>query len=143
MDIPKDALCSSPDSDLPLILLAESNEYVRKIWFKSEPLNRSTIYRLAQLQLVTLSRDQGWVSEQSLNSGSWSWFELAIYADKDATSPRTKSDGTLLQWKSHHNAFALEADTKHYGLIFDRRGSLLDSLEVCLSTTPPCSRLKS
>ncbi|KAG8999253.1 hypothetical protein FRB94_006341 [Tulasnella sp. JGI-2019a] len=132
MEIPKDVLCHSAAPLEPLEgapLDQPVDTYVRQVWFKSEPLDRSIIYRLAQIQLVTKSRDQGWVDDDVRNAGSWSWFEVAIYADKDATSPRTRHNGELLQWKSHHNAFALPATTKHYGLVFDRRGQLLDDLE--------------
>ncbi|KAG8999262.1 hypothetical protein FRB94_006350 [Tulasnella sp. JGI-2019a] len=132
MQILEDVLCRST---APLETLhgappgGPADAYVRKVWFKSEPLDRSTIYRLAQLQLVTKSRDQGRILESSQNPGSWSWFEVAIYADKDATSPRLRHNGKPCQWKSHQNAFALKSTAAHYGLVFDRRGRLLDALE--------------
>ncbi|KAJ6553081.1 acyl transferase/acyl hydrolase/lysophospholipase, partial [Mycena capillaripes] len=99
---------------------------VSEVWFKSEPLTQSVIYRLAQLQLWTDSHDQGFADDAS--AGSWSWFEVCILADEKATKPRKKGE-RVLTWKSHSNRIGVGKVSRHFGVVFDRRGDLLDDLE--------------
>ncbi|KAJ7241094.1 hypothetical protein C8J57DRAFT_1085343 [Mycena rebaudengoi] len=103
-----------------------SNDNVSKVWFKSEPLTRSVVYHLAQLQLWTDSRDQGFVDDA--NAGSWSWFEVCILADEKVTEPKKKGN-RIFSWKSHGNNIGVEKESRYFGVVFDRRGELLDDLE--------------
>lgn len=82
---------------------------------------------MAQLQLCTDSHDQGFVDDRS--AGSWSWFEVVIFENAESTEPRVK-DGRPLVWSSHANKVAGQEFSRHFGVIFDRRGELLDDLEV-------------
>jgi hypothetical protein len=100
----------------------------RAIWFKSDPVTRDFCYRVAQLQLVTESHDQGSVGDKT--AGSWSWFEVSIFPDSEVTEPRENDNGEPLSWRSHANRLSHDKISTHYGLVFDRRGDLLDSLEV-------------
>ena len=63
------------------------------------------------MQLVTLSRDQGWCNDPS--QGSWSWFEVVILApagdDKQTVAIKKGSDGKDLVWTSHKNPVASDA----------------------------------
>ncbi|KAJ7637763.1 hypothetical protein B0H17DRAFT_961067 [Mycena rosella] len=79
-----------------------------------------------QLQLWTDSHDQGFVDDAL--AGSWSWFEVCILADEKATKPRKKGE-RILTWKSHSNRIDVEKKSRHFGVVFDRRGDSLDDLE--------------
>jgi hypothetical protein len=98
----------------------------KEIWFKSKPVDRKFCYRVAQLQLSTDSHDQGFVDNSLL--GSYSWFEVSILEDEKATEPRFK-DTRELTWRSHSNRLGVKDVSRHYGVVFDRRGQLLDDLE--------------
>ena len=96
-----------------------------------------------QLQLQTDSRDHGDssatapVTETAGSGGAaaagWSWFELVVFRDKDATEPLER-DGKLLAWRSHGNRTdpldTANSVSRHFGVVFDRRQALLDILEV-------------
>ncbi|KAJ7469448.1 acyl transferase/acyl hydrolase/lysophospholipase [Mycena latifolia] len=97
-----------------------------EIWFRTEPLDNTFIYRAAQLQLYTDSHDQGWVENEDL--GAWSWFELVILPDASSTQPVVR-DGKVLAWTSHTNRLGDENNSRHFGTVFDRRQELLDALE--------------
>jgi hypothetical protein len=116
-------------SDSPCTVYGNDDRIESKIWFKSKPIDRSFCYRVTQLQLCTDSKDQGWVSDGT--QGSWSWFEIVILPDKQATKPRTSEDGKELVWRSHHNRLATQKTTAHFGMVFDRRSELLTYLQVC------------
>ncbi|KAJ7268361.1 phospholipase [Mycena rebaudengoi] len=97
-----------------------------EIWFRTEPLDNTFIYRAAQLQLYTDSHDQGWVENEDL--GAWSWFELVILPDTSSTQPVVR-DGKVLAWTSHTNRLGDDSNSRHFGIVFDRRQELLDALE--------------
>jgi hypothetical protein len=97
------------------------------IWFKTEPLDNTFRYRAAQLQLYTDSGDLGNVPDKSIASSSW--FEIVIFPNADSTGPRVV-DGKELSWRSHNNTLGLSSHSRHFGIIFDRRGDLLDAIEV-------------
>lgn len=61
-----------------------------------------SIEKLHSLQLITECHDQGYCSEPE--NGNWTWFELAIMENENATSPRIKN-GIELIWISHINRF--------------------------------------
>lgn len=113
------------------VVAGESGDPVSEIWFKTEPLTSTIIYRLAQLQLWTDSHDQG--AEVTDAAEGRSWFELCILPNETATEPK-EQDGDALTWKSHSNRIGVKEASRHFGAVFDRRGELLDALEV--SFTP-------
>lgn len=51
----------------------------RKIWFVSPSLSRMDVRKITRVQLFTVSRDQGWVSNS--RDGSWSWWEVGVVRD--------------------------------------------------------------
>lgn len=116
----------------PSLAEATSEETVANLWFKTEPVDRRFCYRAVQLQLETLSSDQG-VDDALNGAGSWSWFELAVFRNADSQSPVVK-DGKALVWRSHGNRTdpldTNESDSLHFGMIFDRRHDLFDAIEI-------------
>lgn len=114
------------ESTSALRVYADDNQYLKETWFKSQPVDQSFCYRVAQLQLWTDSRDQGWVS--SPKAGSYSWFEVAIFEDENSTAPKMKDDREL-SWRSHENSLTI-GTSRHFGTVFDRRAEILDDLEV-------------
>ncbi|KIK65149.1 hypothetical protein GYMLUDRAFT_258629 [Collybiopsis luxurians FD-317 M1] len=97
------------------------------IWFKSKPVSREFCYRVTQLQLSTDSRAQ--VQQDGHGAGNWTWFEIAILPNEDATEPKKDKHGKEMAWRSHNNQLGNRA-TRHYGVIFDRRSELLANFEV-------------
>jgi hypothetical protein len=115
-------------TDTPCEVEGDSlGDLVSKIWFRTGPLDNTFIYRAAQLQLSTDSHDQGWVDNK--DAGAWSWFELVILPDEKSTEPVVR-DGKELVWRSHSNRLGSNQPTRHFGLVFDRRQEILDTLEV-------------
>lgn len=55
----------------------------------TEPMTQHLLDRLRRVQLITLSRDQGWVSDKK--AGSWSWFELAIFEPVEKVQSETST----------------------------------------------------
>ena len=70
-----------------------------------QSLDNKTIQRLHSIQLFTQSRDQGFCDDEK--AGTWTWFELAIMENADATVPRIKDD-IQLSWTSHKNVLDCE-----------------------------------
>ena len=126
-------------SSSPCRVEAKSEALVSQIWFKSDPIDRLFLFRAVQLQLQTDSRDHGHSESDSSSreapggAAGWSWFELVIFHDKDATEP-VERDGKMLVWRSHGNRTDPHDNTnsvsRHFGVVFDRRQTLLDILEV-------------
>ena len=100
---------------------------VQRIWFKTTPVDRSFCRRVAQLQLCTDSYDQGWADNPG--AGSWSWFEVCILANSEATQPKVQGNKTL-SWTSHHNRVGVGRTSRYFGVVFDLHSPLLNSLEV-------------
>ncbi|KIJ40903.1 hypothetical protein M422DRAFT_60526 [Sphaerobolus stellatus SS14] len=97
------------------------------ISFKSGPVDRTFCYRAVQLQLYTDSCHQGYVDDYK--QGCWSWFEVVILKDANATEPLVR-DGKVYSWRSHENRLDSKLDVaRHFGVIFDRRAEILDALE--------------
>jgi hypothetical protein len=108
---------------------AESDNVETAIWFKSEPLGRTFINRVAQIQLCTDSFSQDFVGDPS--QGSWSWFDLVVLPGSTSETPKQTKDGSDMIWKSHSNQLGQShaEKTRHFGNIFDRRSELLACLE--------------
>jgi hypothetical protein len=120
-------------------VISTSNKVATKLWFKTGPLNRDFCYRAIQLQLWTDSHDQGRAGDPK--AGSWSWFEIVLFADESATDPIVR-DGKEMVWKSHFNRLDSGSDfARHYGIIFDRRQEIFDALQVSASSAMPEIRL--
>lgn len=101
-----------------------------EIWFKTVPLTPSDCRRWTQIQLTTDSCDQGFVSIEE--AGSWSWFEISVFADENATEPIRDGDKEHT-YISHFNRLAIGSVSRHFGAIFDRGSDLFDALEACFT----------
>lgn len=96
------------------------------------------------IKLFAESHDQGYVSDSM--RGNWTWFQLAILDNAQATSPKRKRDGQELVVMSHSNK--VRSKTYHWlpGETFNASHDFLKSLEVmtrlpshllhCLLTPP-------
>ncbi|EAU86152.2 phospholipase [Coprinopsis cinerea okayama7 len=119
------------ESNVPKLAQASSAETVSQLWFKTKPISRKFCYRAVQLQLETISSDQG--HDESHGNVSWSWFELVVFKDGQSEEPVIKN-GQPLVWKSHNNRTdpldTRAADSLHFGIIFDRRHDLFDLIEI-------------
>lgn len=118
-------------SSEPCIVQAASADAVLQVWFKTPPVDRTFCYRVVQVQLQTDSSDQG--HDDQLAPGCWSWFEVVIYENADATEPHA-IDGKELVWRSHWNRIdpddSKDSISRHFGYVFDRRHDLFEALEV-------------
>ena len=103
--------------DIPCRAKASSGTISNTIWFSTPPLSREPLSRIASIQLVTLSRDQGWCGDPS--SGSWSWFEIVILrGDSQQVVKKSAVGGKDLVWISHHNPIASKQYSWLEGSIF-------------------------
>ncbi|XXH02875.1 hypothetical protein Hte_009263 [Hypoxylon texense] len=107
---------------------ASDQETQTKTWFKSPPLTAQTIRLIRAVKLFAESHDQGFVDK--LNQGNWTWIQLAIFDNDEATSPRKGRDGQELVVISHSN----DVNSKQYkwlqGETFDTSRSFLKLLEA-------------
>ncbi|KAK4144983.1 uncharacterized protein C8A04DRAFT_27231 [Dichotomopilus funicola] len=76
------------------------------------------IQRLTGIQLITKSRDQGWVSEPW--QGNWTWFEVCL-VDEEKNEER--------RWMSHENAFLTNSTLWRDGTTFGPQHELLRLLK--------------
>ncbi|CAE6487031.1 unnamed protein product [Rhizoctonia solani] len=87
----------------PIRVVSRTDEGAAEVWFTTQPLDEEYIANIAEIQLTTESKDQGWVDSAS-NSGH-SRFDLAILATPDSKQPRVHN-GLPLTWTSHCNPLA-------------------------------------
>ncbi|KAF8742943.1 hypothetical protein RHS02_02522, partial [Rhizoctonia solani] len=97
-----------------------------RLWFQTKPLKKPMLSRIKSIQLITMSRHQGWVNNRS--GGSWSWFEVRIACPGDENpsqfEAKLRGDGYDASWRSHSNPVEQEASsqeiefTEHRGLLF-------------------------
>jgi len=94
------------------------SEVTRESWFTTQPWTRTMLTNAARMQLVTISRDQGFCDNPS--QGNWSWFEIEIMQmDKETPTPKTHPEtGQPLRWTSHHNVLGNREDSKREGEVF-------------------------
>ncbi|KAG9124603.1 hypothetical protein FRC07_010982 [Ceratobasidium sp. 392] len=91
----------SPSS--PIRVVSPTDDGAAEVWFTTPPLDEEYIANIAEIQLITESKDQGWV-DSAANAGH-SRFELAILATPESKQPRMHN-GTPLTWISHCNPLA-------------------------------------
>ncbi|RSL54058.1 hypothetical protein CEP51_014774 [Fusarium floridanum] len=99
-----------------------------KIWFKSPPLTTLTLRMIRAIKLFAESHDQGSVS--NLEQGNWTWVELVILDNKDATSPKKDRNGEELVVTSHSNKVGSKDYEWMQGETFDTSRRFLKSLEA-------------
>ncbi|KAA1477229.1 hypothetical protein DENSPDRAFT_577887 [Dentipellis sp. KUC8613] len=86
------------------------------------PFDTVALQRIAQIQLITLSRDQGWVGDR--NAGNWSWFDVAVMRGdselEDGQEQEVREvDGEQAVWRSHENVLAGRDLVEHReGVVF-------------------------
>ena len=120
---------------------AHNNSDVSKLVCSSEPLDRAALAKMATIQVLTISQDQGWTTYvhhrgsslpctnkvcRHANEGSQSWFELGILESSSTgedASPRHA-------WVSHHNKIAGEDLQEHIGIEFDISHPLWEELRA-------------
>ncbi|KAM5343873.1 hypothetical protein ACJ41O_012410 [Fusarium nematophilum] len=107
-------------------LTADDAEIKHKTWFKTAPLTAEAITRLHSLQLVAESHDQGYRSD--LLSSSWSWFEIAIFRNRNSQGPREK-DGIELVWESHRHLVSETNYAWAEGVVFGKDHDIFRLLE--------------
>lgn len=90
-------------------------------------MDEDAISRIQEIRLCTTSRHQGSVSDPA--AGSWSWFDIVILENPQASTPRVK-DGITLVWKSHVNPVQYTTQGHHEGLSFGRDHDIMRFLEV-------------
>jgi hypothetical protein len=88
-------------------------------------LDPTTVQKIHSVQFVTECHDQGYCDTP--DNGNWTWFELCIMENDEATKPRWK-DGVELTWISHTNRFT----ERDYGYVCSESSP---SVVSCLCTT--------
>ncbi|KAF4996354.1 hypothetical protein FDECE_12498 [Fusarium decemcellulare] len=78
--------------------------------------------------LFTESHDQGFCDNEA--AGIWTWFEVAIMDNADATTPRAKDD-IQLAWTSHKNVLKSNIFAWLQGILFSKDHDLFRLLETC------------
>lgn len=78
-------------------IMARDASPIREVWFSTSPLSAHDLANTHSTQLLTLSGDQGWVSDP--HAGSWSWFDVVLIP-----SEREGLDGEEPSWFSHNNS---------------------------------------
>ncbi|CAE6422252.1 unnamed protein product [Rhizoctonia solani] len=106
---------------------AQDSEVESFVWFHFGPFTKQALNHIKSVQLVTMSRHQGWVSNR--NAGSWSWFELRVARPKDEDVTRAevkrRVDGDEMSWCSHRHPVDPETAqqqkdyAEHKGVVFD------------------------
>ncbi|KAF4951188.1 hypothetical protein FGADI_7679 [Fusarium gaditjirri] len=107
---------------------ASSGTKKTKIWFKSPPLTTLTLRMIRAIKLFAESHDQG--SVLNLEQGNWTWFELVILDNEDATSPKKDRKGKELVVISHPNRVGSRDYEWMQGDTFDMSRHFLKSLEA-------------
>ncbi|ELU45346.1 hypothetical protein AG1IA_00629 [Rhizoctonia solani AG-1 IA] len=97
-----------------------------RLWFQTKPMKKPILSRIKSIQLITMSRHQGWVNNRS--GDPWSWFEVRIACPGDENpsqfEAKLRGDGYDASWRSHSNPVEQEASsqeiefTEHRGLLF-------------------------
>ncbi|KZV71210.1 hypothetical protein PENSPDRAFT_606239 [Peniophora sp. CONT] len=78
-------------------------------WFLSAPIADEDIRRIAAIQLVTVAKDQGWISDPG--AGIYSWFEVGLERPDSTFLPEAR-------WKSHHNDLCGRKPTMREGPLY-------------------------
>ncbi|KAJ8488254.1 hypothetical protein ONZ45_g14017 [Pleurotus djamor] len=107
-------------------VVADSNELVHTLWFRTPALDETLIKRINKIQLQTSGHDQGFVDFPG--AGSWSWFDIVVLESPEHSEPKIK-DGLTLLWLSHTNSLGQPEDSTVTGPIFDRSHDIFKALE--------------
>jgi hypothetical protein len=84
---------------------------VRRDWFSSAQLSAHDLANTHSIQLLTRSRDQGWVSDP--NAGSWSWFDVVLLPGE-----RKRLNAEEHSWPSHSNSPPASTMRRRAGFTF-------------------------
>ncbi|KAF5360891.1 hypothetical protein D9756_004636 [Leucocoprinus leucothites] len=111
---------------------ANSSDIATSIWFTTPPpvkqvLDDFIVNKIEGIQLFTVAHHQEHVDGDV--EDKWSWFDLVILANPEATIPKFK-DGRLLVWRSHNVTTGLKgARTEQHGKLFTSKHEVLKFLE--------------
>ncbi|EWG38305.1 hypothetical protein FVEG_01563 [Fusarium verticillioides 7600] len=105
---------------------SHGSEIESNTWFKTPPLDVKTIQRLHSIQLITESHDQGYCDDRA--NGNWTWFEISILENANATEPRVKDD-VQLTWESHKNQLESKDFVQLEGTLFPEDHDIFRLLE--------------
>ena len=92
-------------------VVARDANPVHQDWFSTSPLSAHDLANAHSMQLLTLSNDQGWVSDN--NAGSWSWFDVVL-----APCERERPDDDEHSWLSHSNSPPASIMRQRAGTVF-------------------------
>ncbi|KAK4140617.1 FabD/lysophospholipase-like protein [Dichotomopilus funicola] len=105
---------------------AHNGEVKSEVWFKHGPLSASELCHIESVQLIAESHDQGFVDDRA--AGNWTWFELCILDNAQATVPVTRGE-ILLTWESHQTSMGCGEYQKYQGHVFGPQHDLLRYLK--------------
>jgi hypothetical protein len=91
-------------------IVARDANPIRQDWFSTAPLSAHNLVNTQSIQLFTLSRDQGWVSNP--HDGSWSWFDIILLPSE------RERDAEEHSWLSHNNGPPASTMRSRAGSIF-------------------------
>ncbi|KAI0311486.1 hypothetical protein OF83DRAFT_755571 [Amylostereum chailletii] len=93
-----------------------------KDWIWTSPLDSAALARIAAVQVITISSDQGWASYPE--HGSYSWFDIGLL--------RPSSDGNQeVCWRtSHHNQLAKKESVRREGSVITMEDKMWDNVKV-------------
>ncbi|CAE6486199.1 unnamed protein product [Rhizoctonia solani] len=116
---------------------ASSQDVQSLMWFQTEPFTKQMLHRIKSVQLVTMSRHQGWVSDR--DAGSWSWFEFCITGPTDQSTTRAavkcRPNGDEMSWYclehpvDHETADIQDEFAEHKSSVFDSDHELWTQIE--------------
>ncbi|CAE6533728.1 unnamed protein product [Rhizoctonia solani] len=82
-----------------------------RVWFQTEPFTKQMLNHTKSVQLITISRHQGWVRNR--DAGSWSWFELQVARpteqDTGFAKVRHRASGDKISWRCLEHPVNAEA----------------------------------
>ncbi|CAE7091473.1 unnamed protein product [Rhizoctonia solani] len=118
-------------------IYSSSNIVWSHVWFQTEPFTKEMLGGSRSVQLVTMSRHQGWVGDR--DAGSWSWFELQVARPtaegNDHAEAKLNPDGDKISWRclehpvDEETAQAQKDFAEHKGSVFGPDHELWTQIE--------------
>lgn len=107
--------------DQPIVAHGSHASGEERQWF-SFLITPARLERIAEMQLVTYSRDHGWGRR-----GEFSYFQIDL--QNSAKVVKTRTDGSLLTWRSHQNSAEATDFQLHAGTRFGWDHEVWENLE--------------
>ncbi|KAI0035315.1 hypothetical protein K488DRAFT_43586, partial [Vararia minispora EC-137] len=121
--------CTAPDPARTVVcterifLRCRTMQYISRVWFRSPALTAADVSRMAAMQLVTMSRDQGWATHAE--EGPMSWFDFGVFT-ADTQEQEMGTERAKDRWqRSHYNRMAYGKTNFVKGdvIYFDKEGA--------------------